>query len=235
MMPGPFGFGLRGGPGFFGGPGFGPGPRGGAARLLGADVLTPAADYLGISLATLQSDLKGGKTLAQEATAKGKTASGLVDAIVAAEQKVLDSQKAAGWLTDAQETAVLARVKDAVTALVDNGPPVPRTAQPGLLQLAAGYLGISVGDLQSDLRSGKTLADEAGAKGKTVDGLVQALLAPVKTNLDKHVSSGDITQAQETSVLNRLTTRLTDLVNGKHGGRTAGALQNAIGKAAVRA
>ena len=82
-------FGQRGGPmmmrgfGFgFGGPGFG-GPRGGGG-LVYADVLTPAAGYLTIPLATLQSDLKGGKTLAQEATAKGKTASGLIDALVAA-------------------------------------------------------------------------------------------------------------------------------------------------------
>src|SRR6476659_9890213 len=73
-----------------GGPGFG--HHGGGGGILAADVLTPAADYLGVSLSTLQSDLKGGKTLAQEATAKGKTSSGLIDAIVAAEKKVLDAQ-----------------------------------------------------------------------------------------------------------------------------------------------
>src|SRR5947208_16742189 len=127
MMGGP-GFGMMGGPGFggpgFGGPGFG-GPRGGGGGILAADVLTPAADYLGVSVSTLQSDLKGGKTLAQEATAKGKTASGLVDAIVAAETKVLDAQNAAGWLTDAQETALVANFKDRVTELVNNGPGVP--------------------------------------------------------------------------------------------------------------
>src|SRR5436853_1020202 len=123
---GPRGFGIMGGPGFggpgFGGPGFG-GPRGGG--ILAADVLTPAADYLGVSVSTLQSDLKGGKTLAQEATAKSKTASGLVDAIVAAEKKVLDAENGAGWITDAQETNLLANIKDAVTDLVNNGPGVP--------------------------------------------------------------------------------------------------------------
>ena len=35
----------------------------------------------------------------------------------------------------------------------------------------------------------QTLADEAAAKGKTVDGLVQALLAPLKTELDKRVTA----------------------------------------------
>src|SRR5436190_23844506 len=98
MMGGP-GFGMRGfGPGFAG-PGMG--DRHGGPGALVIDSLTPAADYLGISVSTLQTDLKGGKTLAQEATAKGKSASGVVDAVVAAEKKVLDSENAAGWITDA--------------------------------------------------------------------------------------------------------------------------------------
>jgi hypothetical protein len=219
---GPGSFGV-GGPGFFGGPGMfgggGPGgfglrPRGGGG-LLGADVLTPAASYLGISASDLASDLKSGKTLAQEATAKGKTASGLIDAIVAAEKKVLDAQVSAGWLTDTQETNVLAAIKNAVTDLVNNGPVAPAAPRNGLLETAATYLGMSVSDLQSDLSSGKSLADEATAKGKTVDGLVQALLAPLKSALDQRVSSGDLTSAQETGILNRVQQRLTDLVNNK--------------------
>jgi hypothetical protein len=223
---GPFGprvgFGVRGfgpgfgGPGFggrgFGGPGFG-GPRGGPGGLLAADILTPAASYLGISASDLASDLKSGKTLAQEATAKGKTASGLVDALVAAEKKILDADVSAGWLTDSQETNVLANLKDAITDLVNNGPAVPAAPRNGLLQTAATYLGLSVSDLQTALQSGKSLADEAKAQGKSVDGLVQALLAPLKTALDQRVSSGDITSAQETAILNRETTHLTDLAN----------------------
>src|SRR5436190_4857501 len=192
-----FGFGFD----LFGGPGFG-GPREGGG-LVYADVLTPAAGYLSIPLSTLQSDLKGGKTLAQEATAKGKTGSGLIDAVVAAQTKVLDAQNAAGWLTDAQETALLATFKDQVTELVNNGPGVPPAGPKngGPLQTAADYLGMSASDLVADLKAGKTLAQEATAKGKTVDGLVQAMLAPLKTKLDKSVAAGDITAAQETTIL----------------------------------
>jgi hypothetical protein len=204
-----FGFGL----GFPGGPGFGVKFGGGGVTY--ADVLTPAADYLKVSLTTLQSDLKGGKTLAQEATDKGKTASGLIDAIVAAETKVLDAQKAAGWLTDAQETSLLDNFKDQVTELVNNGPGVPPVGlkNGGPLQTAADYLEMSVSDLVADLKAGKTLAQEATAKGKTVDGLVQAMLAPLKTKLDKSVAAGDITASQETTILNNATTALTNLVN----------------------
>jgi D-Tyr-tRNAtyr deacylase len=226
-------FGMRGGfgPGF-GGPGMfpvGPGGLGGpGGGLLAADLLTPAASYLGISTSDLASDLKSGKTLAQEATAKGKTASGLVDALVTAETKVLDAEKAAGWLTDAQETNVIANLKDQITDLVNNGPGVPPAGpRNGLLQTAADYLGISVSDLMSDLKSGKTLAQEATAKGKTADGLVQALLAPLKSELDKRVTAGDITSAQESGIVNRETTRLTNLVNNTKPAATQAGLRMA--------
>jgi hypothetical protein len=212
-----FGPGFGFGGGGFGGPGFG-GPgglRGGAGGLLAADVLTPAASYLGVPVSDLASDLKSGKTLAQEATAKGKTASGLIDAIVAAETKVLDAEVAAGWITNTQETNLLSNLKDQVADLVNNGPGIPAggNLKNGPLQTAATYLGVSVSDLVADLKSGKTLAQEATAKGKTVDGLVQAMLAPLKTDLDKRVASGDITSAQETAILNHQTTALTHLVN----------------------
>ena len=202
-----FAFGFPGGPGF--------GIKLGGGGIAYADVLTPAADYLNVPLSTLQSDLKGGKSLAQEATAKGKTASALVDAIVAAEKKVLDAQNAAGWLTDAQESALLDNFKDQVTELVNNGPGVPPVGlkSGGPLQTAADYLGMSVSDLVADLKAGKTLAQEATAKGKTVDGLVQAMLAPLKSELDKRVAAGDITAAQETTILSHATTMLTNLVN----------------------
>src|SRR5207248_2814495 len=145
------------------------------------------------------------------------------DALVTAEKKVLDAENAAGWITDAQETNVLSDLKDAITDLVNNGPGVPG----GPLQTAATYLGISVSDLQADLKAGKTLAQEATAKGKTADGLVQALLAPLKTDLDKRVTAGDITAAQETAILNHETTHLTDLVNNTNLGKTEAGLRQA--------
>ncbi len=72
---------------------------------------------------------------------------------------------------------------------------------------------MTVSDLQADLKSGKTLADEATAKGKTVDGLVSALTAQAKTNLDAAVTAGTITAAQEQTLLTNLTQHVTDIVN----------------------
>jgi hypothetical protein len=73
---------------FGGGPG--QAPRGyGFGRPDGgpAGDLSAAATYLGIDTSTLFQDLRSGKTLAQIADAtSGKSASGLIDALVAAEQ-----------------------------------------------------------------------------------------------------------------------------------------------------
>jgi hypothetical protein len=208
FVPGPRG------PGGFVGAGFGgPGRGGGGAGILSADVLTPAASFLGISVSTLATDLSSGKTLAQEATAKGKTAADLIGAVVASEKTVLDAEKSAGWITAPQETSLLGELTEQIAGLVNAGPPVPPTRRPGLLDTAASYLGISVSDLQTALKSGKTLADEATAGGKTVDGLVTALTAQAKTNLDAAVTAGTITAAQEQTLLTNITQRTTDLVD----------------------
>ena len=83
------------------------------------------------------------------------------------------------------------------------------------MQLAATFLGLSVSDLQTALKSGKTLADVATAQGKTVADLITALEAPAKAKLDQAVTDGKLTQAQgATAILADLTTRLTNLVNG---------------------
>jgi hypothetical protein len=212
-----------GGPMFFRGPGgpgmrfaFGPGGPGGpgGGGVLASDVLTPAASFLGISVSTLASDLAGGKSLAQEATAKNKKPADLISAIVAAEKTNLDNEKAAGWITADQETALLNAYTAAVTDLVNNGPPVPLGAMAGgPLQTAATFLGMSVSDLQTALKSGKSLADVAKAQGKSVDDLVTALVAPAKKQLDQAVTDGKITSAQETTILNNLTTAVTNFVN----------------------
>ena len=246
LGPGGFGFGGPGlglgGPGLRIGGGFGIGPGGGAGTL-DADVLTPAAAFLNESVSTLASDLAGGKTLAQEATAKGKTAADLITAIVTAQTTVFDNEKAAGWITADQETALVTGFTNMVTDLVNNGPSVPPGGSQGgqgggsggPLQLAATYLGISVSDLQTDLQSGKDLADVVSSiSGKTVADLVTALEAPAKTKLDAAVTAGTITQAQETAILARMTTRLTDVANTKPGTSSSSSATNTVRKSLSR-
>jgi hypothetical protein len=79
-----------------------------------------AARYLGLKPAELASQLRSGRTLAQIANAtSGKSAAGLIDAIVAARKSTLDSRVAAGSLTQAQANVRMARLRTRVTAAVN--------------------------------------------------------------------------------------------------------------------
>jgi hypothetical protein len=79
-----------------------------------------AARYLGLLPAQLATELRSGKTLAQIASATpGKSAAGLIEAIVAARKPALDARVAAGSLTQAKADARLARIRSRVTAAVN--------------------------------------------------------------------------------------------------------------------
>jgi hypothetical protein len=91
------------------------------------------------------------------------------------------------------------------------------------LAAASGYLGVSQADLVTSLQSGKTLAQVAGAtSGKSVAGLIDALVAAEKTELAAAVTAGTITQAQSDQIATTLKARFTALANGTppaHDGR----------------
>jgi hypothetical protein len=80
------------------------------------------------------------------------------------------------------------------------------------LQTAATYLGVSPQALGGDLRSGKTLAAIANAKGKSVSGLEKAMLAASKKQLDSAVKAKRLTAAQESRVLEALSNRINTFV-----------------------
>jgi uncharacterized protein YidB (DUF937 family) len=92
--------------------GFGPGPDDGFG------ILDTAATYLGLSEDELRSTLDG-KTLAQVAKDRGKSVSGLVAALVAAENKRIDEAVASGRLTNDQAADLKAGVQDRMQALVN--------------------------------------------------------------------------------------------------------------------
>ena len=103
----------------FGGPGHG--------FHVGFHGLEGATTYLGLTEAQLRTELEGGKTLAQVAQDHGKTAAGLIDALVAAEQKEIDAAVTAGRLTKAQADEFKSGLRDRITNLVNGklpaGPP----------------------------------------------------------------------------------------------------------------
>jgi len=67
------------------------------------------------------------------------------------------------------------------------------------------YLDITPQELRSEIRSGKSLAQIATAHGKTVDGLVNVIVAPAKARLDRAVADGHVTRQRADQILERLT------------------------------
>ena len=97
-----------------------------------ADFLATAADYLGMSEDDLREALDD-KTLAEIAKDKAKSVSGLVAALVAAEDKKIDEAVTDGRITKSQATEIKARLQDRMEALVNgdlHGPGLG--AHPGL-------------------------------------------------------------------------------------------------------
>jgi hypothetical protein len=174
------------------------------------DDLVAAASYLGTTTDNLVTQLQSGKTLAQIADAtSGKSASGLVAALVANEKTEIASAVSAGKLTQAQADQLTASLQQRFTDLVDgtfppHGPGGPDHMRLDLLATAATYLGTTESALLSQLQSGKSLAQIANAaSGKSASGLVDALVAAAKQQLGSNAPS-DLQQ------------RITDLVNGMH-------------------
>jgi hypothetical protein len=86
---------------------------------------------------------------------------------------------------------------------------------PARLALVTSYLGIPKAQIVDRLKSGQTLAQVANATpGKSATGLVDYVVARAKTRLDAAVARGLIDASQEQTMLTRLTTSVTALVNG---------------------
>jgi hypothetical protein len=186
-----------------------------SANRLARPGLAPAASYLGMTVSQLEGDLASGKTLAEVADAtNGKSAAGLIEALVAVRRQKL--------------TAAAASLTKRVTAAVNRrgGPGAANggARRPGWRRLfaaptrlgfvAASYLGMPAAQLQSDLRSGETLAQVAKAtSGRSEAGLIEALVATRRARLAAAVASGNLPAARASAIGSKLSRRVTRLVN----------------------
>ena len=188
-----------------------------AAKVQQRGLLPAAAAYLGVTPAALRADLRSGKSLAQIATAKGKSVDGLKAALVAAIKTRVDAAKASGKLNAARADRLLQRAPQLVERLVNATPRAramrAKGARGGLLKAAATYLGVTNAQLVTDLRAGKSLAQVATAKSKSVDGLKQALLAALKQKVDAAVAAGRLDAARAQKLLERAPAHIERLVN----------------------
>lgn len=89
---------------------------------------------------------------------------------------------------------------------------VGRIVQVHRLGAVAKYLGMTPKELRTARQSGRSLAQIAASKGKSVDGLVAAIVAPAKARAAKAVSNGKLTQQRADELIARLTERVKALV-----------------------
>ena len=81
--------------------------------------LAAAASYLGTTTAKLQTRMRSGKTLTEIAkAASGKSTSGLIEAIVAAETKQIHASQKAGRPTAAEAKQMLAGIAQCLAAQI---------------------------------------------------------------------------------------------------------------------
>ena len=217
------------------GPGFGErGPRG------GVQVMDAAATVLGMSVDDLMAELKDGKSLADVAAAKGISQEKLTADLLAQVKTQLDGLVSDGKLTQEQADNIYTQTESNIDQIVSGqsgfnfGPRFGGPMQPGgvrVMDAAATVLGMSVDDLMTELKDGKSLADVAEAKGISVEKLTADLLGQVKVQLDGRVSDGELTQEQADSIYAQTESNIDQIVSGQsgffgggrfHGGRGLG-------------
>ena len=149
----------------------------------------------------------------------------LSDALSQALKNRVDAAVDAGTLTKEQGERLKERIDSGEYPLL-YGPGFGRGGHwgpfpgPGMhrrlevLDSAATYLGMSEADLREALRE-KTLAEIAKDKGKSVDGLVKAIVADEENAVDEAVADGRITKAQASEIKARLAEHVNALVNGE--------------------
>jgi polyhydroxyalkanoate synthesis regulator phasin len=151
----------------------------------------------------------------------GIESSELSDALREALKNRVDEAVESGRLSEEQGAELKERIESGETPLIfpglgrhggfGHGGP----GHFGKLEAAATYLGLTGAELRERLADGKTLAEIAGDEGKSVDGLVDALVVEATEKIDEAVANGRLTDEQATELKAGLEERMQDLVEGE--------------------
>jgi hypothetical protein len=190
--------------------------------------IAEAAKALGMTEAELKTELQAGKSIADVAKAKNIDLNEVIAKLTAAFKAHLDEEVASGKHTQAEADAKLAEFKTRVTEMVNtaglpmhggkgghgpggkggHGPQKFVTAQ------LATTLKLTETELQTQLKSGKTIKQIADAQNVDIADVKATLTADFKAHLAEEVASGEHTQAEADAKIAEFTTRLDDMVNG---------------------
>src|SRR2546423_2451473 len=140
----------------------------------------------------------------------GVTPSALSSALKKALENGIDAAVAAGQLTKEQGDELKQRIESGALPLFF-GPRGGPHEHFGELDAAASYLGLTGAELRTQLESGKSLAQVAKDRGKSVDGLIQALVDSATKRLAAAGPARRLAEAGGESVLSGPAPRGTGL------------------------
>ena len=199
-------------------------------RQVFAKLFDQSATYLGMTAADLKTKLPGTSLAAIANTTAGKSRDGLVTYLTNAVNDAIAKALADGKVTQAQADKAKAEAPAHIAKFVDNVWPKtkPRPANPqaktpnvqafigDFLNTTRTYLGITQQDLMTQLRSGKSLGDIAGATtGKSRDGLIAALTNSANDKIDQAWKAQRLTADQATALSAKVKDAVTQLVDRK--------------------
>jgi hypothetical protein len=179
--------------------------------------------------AELKTELQAGKSIADVAKAKNIDLDVVIAKLTAAFKAHLDEEVASGEHTQAEADAKLAEFKTRVTEMVNKTglPPKGGKGGPGEHGGKGGHgpakfataklattLKLTETELQTQLKSGKTLKQIADSQNVDIADVKATLTSDFKAHLDEEVASGEHTQAEADAKLAEFKTRLDDMVNG---------------------
>jgi hypothetical protein len=197
----------------------------------------------GAGIAASQDDSAGSSFLDSVAKHLGISSQELEDAAEAAALDQVDEALDQGRITEEQAEELRSRIEAGEVPFFGPGFFGPGFFGPGFghemrvepggpehhffffgdkLSSAADYLGLTEAELREQLADGKSLADVAEAKGKTVDGLEQAILDGAKASLDEAVKAERLTREQADAMYERLQSSIDELVNATFERRAPG-------------
>jgi hypothetical protein len=191
------------------------------------DFLGESAKYLGLEQRELVTKLSG-TSLGKVADATpNKSKAGLVTALSLAANGDITAALGDNKITEEQAQKLRDGLAAHINKFVDRTwttKPASRAVVPNvkaflgdMLQISRDYLGgATLQDVNTALRSGKSLGDIANERGQGRDGLVAALTLAANTRIDKAVTENKLTADRAAALKTKVTAEIASFVDRKY-------------------
>jgi hypothetical protein len=192
------------------------------------DFLGESAKYLGLEQRDLVAKLNGTSLGKLADATPDKSKAGLVTALSVAANGDITTALADKKISDEQAQKLRDGLAAEINKFVDRTwatkPAVSRAVVPNvkaflgdMMQISRDYLGgATLQDVNTALRSGKSLGDIANERGQGRDGLVAALTLAANTRIDKAVTENKLTADRATALKAKVTAEIASFVDRKY-------------------